>query len=207
MKKLFDIIADDLADGLILAFTILFPGYVALTQSAALAAPTMALFTAILWSPGIGSAGTTIAGQLRRPFAGIGTTLTAFLWLLSTTQPKVEVMPGTVVEALIIFVGLAVATSVIFASPILYASARIRASRGRVASKNQRVSDFGLGMVSATAAFLLVWFMLKLSEGLVGPLENEWALFVICLVGSPIIGWLIAFDERRRTNGGGASGD
>ena len=185
-------------DGILLAAGVAFTVWVALTQSAALAAPTTALFTAALLATRGETAEKSFIEHLRRPVVGIGTTLTAFLWLLSTTQPRTDIMPTNAVEALIIFVGLSMATSVIIVIPIVFAISRLRATKEDTNLLNRKTQEYALGIVCSVVTFLLVFFMLKLSEGIVGPAENEAFTIVFAIVAAPIFGWFLVFTERNR---------
>ena len=191
---------NELIDGVFLLVAVVFVALVAITQSATLAAPTTALFTAGLLTPRVKTAQNTIAEELRRPFVAVGTTLTAFLWLLSTTQSRVETMPSTVAETLIVYIGLAVATGVTVATPFVFLLTRLDPSEASSDPSNHRVRDYVTGIACCAVAFLLIWFVFKISEELVGPLENEALLIPFLIVTAPISGWFIVYEQRNRKN-------
>ena len=188
----------ELTDGFILAMMIAFTAWVALTQSATLAAPTTALFTAVLLAPRVKTPHKTLAEELHRPFVGIGTTLTAFLWLLSTTQLKTDIMPTDFIEAFIILIGLTIATAIVVLNPIVFIIPRLRANKEKGDPAQDKYKDYVAGILGSVAAFFLVFFMLKVSEGLIGPMENEGFMIAFAVIGAPAFGWFFVFTERRR---------
>ena len=179
---------------------VIFVAYVAITQSATLAAPMTALFTAGLLAPRVKTDKNTIADELRKPSAAVGATLTAFLWLLSTTQPSDEVMPSTVAEMWILYLGLASATAFTVTPPFVFLLARLESSRATSDPNEHRIRDYLIGIACCAASSLMLWFIFKISEELVGPIENEWLLIPYSVVTSPIFGWMIVYEQRNRKN-------
>ena len=191
-------IADELLDGIRLMAIAGFTGWVALTQVAALSAPIAALATAMLVFPGVETKERrqTIAVQFHRPFAAIGMTLTAFLWLLSTTQDTTKVMPSDPLEELIILVGLMVAVSFIVASPFVFAISRLEISKSSDNLWIGRLIDYGISLFCTFLAFVLGTFMLKLSEEIIPPVKIDVDLVVLGVVLVPAIGWMLAYSRR-----------
>ena len=109
----------EIFDALFLAALILFNGWVALTQTAALAAPTLAITTASLLFPRPGTRIKTKAELLHRPLIAVGTTLTAFLWLLSAIEPQSQILPSNMNHAIVVMYGWILSTSLIIISPML----------------------------------------------------------------------------------------
>ena len=177
---------------LISAFTI----WVALTQTAALAAPIAALCAAVLLFPVIGNSRKTIAEQFRRPLGGIAMVLAAILWLLSTTQSAPAKIPTNPVEAWIILLGLVIAATVIITMPLVFAVSRLTSTRPSDDPKAGRIQDYTISIVCTAAVYFLMLFMAKLSEVLIGPLENEGTAILVGIVWSPVIGWFLAYMVR-----------
>ena len=188
----------ELSDGLYLAVIVVFTGWVALTQAATLAAPIAALFTAVLLTPKANTAHDTLAGQLHRPLVAIGTTLTAFLWLLSAAQPEANILPTNAAEAFIILIGLVVATTMVVVSPIVFVMPRLMAAKNGSNTPKFRYADYVLGILCSIVVFVLLYFMLKVSENLIGPIQHEMGVIAFGVAAAPALGWFIVFSERNR---------
>ena len=188
----------EISDGIILAMIAAFTAWVTLTQSPTLAAPTTALCTAALLTPKVKSPYKTFADKINRPLVGIGTTLTAFLWLLSTTQPTTDIMPTKIAEAFIILIGLFVATIFVALSPLVFIIPRFTFNKDEDDHTQSRFQDYTLGIVGSSAVFVLVFFMLRVSKGIVGPIENEGIMIAFAAIAAPVFGWLFVFAERKK---------
>ena len=191
-------VSDELLDGIRLIAIVGFTGWVALSQAAALSAPIAALATAMLVFPRVETekGRETIAVQFHRPFAAIGMTLTAFLWLLSTTQDTAKVMPSNPLEELIILVGLMFAVSFIVASLFVFAISRLEISKPSDNLWIGRLIDYGISLFCTSLAYVLGVFMLKLSEEIIAPVKINADLVVLGVILVPAIGWTLAYSRR-----------
>ena len=192
MKKQTKNRTTEITDGLLLTGRVLFVGWVALTQPAALAAPTTAIFTASLLARREKSEAETIAEQFRPLFVAVGTTLTAFLWLLSTTQPSTDLVPTDAVQTLVILIGWLIAATTMIAGSFTIMVSKVTSTD----FEQNRIKHYITGMLFSTFMGLLFWFTLRLSEGITGPLTNQELNGVPLVVVSPMLGWVLVFQER-----------
>ena len=195
-------ISVELTDGFLLGAAVLFTGWVALTQSPTLSAPTTALITASLLSSGstLGSnvERETIAKQFHRPFVAIGTTLTALLWLLSVRQPRSDTLPLNVVEELIVLIGWYLAIIVFITSSLVVLISRLKIIKQNGDLSAGRTRDYTIGIVSSILAYAMAFLGFKFLEDIIAPIEYEPHIIILSIISAPTIGWAIIFVERRR---------
>ena len=185
--------AEETVDIVYLAVIVIFNGWVALTQAAALAAPTAAISTAVLLMPRAENRYTTTTEQLYRLFGAIGMVLTAFLWLLSAIQPQTQILPTNPAHVMIVMFGWMMSVGMIVTSPILMVS-----GSNIDKAEDNRIKDYAIGIVVPSMFCGLMVFMLLLSEDIVGPAEiNVLGIFVLFIVAM-ISGWFSVYIMRRR---------
>lgn len=167
---------------------------VALTQPAALSAPTTAICTASLLAPREKSERETVAEQFRPVFVAVGTTLAAFLWLLSTTQPSTDLVPTDAVQTLVILIGWLIAATTMIAGSFTIMVSKVTSTD----FKQNRIKHYITGILFSTFMGLLFWFTLRLSEGIMGPLTNQELNVAPIVVVSPMVGWVLVFQQRNQ---------
>lgn len=200
MKEPFNQIQHELTDGIFLGLLVLFAGWVALTQHAALGAPTTAICTAALLSPRVKSEHPTLMDQLYKPAVAVGTSLTAFQWLLSATQPVPASIPIDTVQAYVIQIGWILSIALIVTNPFVFLIIKLRRRREGNEQRNDRVVDYGSGMLCSFIAYALGWFMLDISKVIFfGGIDVPVSSTVILTISAPGFGWLVVFTERRRS--------
>ena len=192
--------ASEILDALLYSGLVTYVGWVAWTQSASLAAPTTAICTAVLLMPRVAVEFETHAEQWRRPLIAVGTLLTAFLWLLSTIQPDAEILPSNPSQAIIVFLGWSLATSMIVVAPFVVVF-RSYADEGRRDTFWSRVRDYGAGIVASVLAHALGVFMYGISEDIIGPVESDRPVIPFLIVSAVLTGWLMVFVTRGRSEG------
>ena len=194
----------ELTDGFLLAAGVLFTGWVAWTQSPTLSAPTTALITATLLSPGSKSGSKiereTIAKQFYSPFIAIGTTLTALLWLLSVRQPRPEMLPLNTIEELIVFIGWSIAIIVFLTSSLVVLTTRLQIIKQNGDLAANRTRDYVVGITSSILAYAMTFFGFRLLEDILAPIEYQPYIIILSIISAPAIGWVVVFTERRREN-------
>ena len=188
----------ELVDGLFLGILVLFAGWVALTQHATLGAPTTAICTAALLSPKVKTDYSTLTGELYRPVVALGTCLTAFQWLLSTTQPLSSPLPVNLAQSLVIQVGWMLSITLVITNPFVLLITRLRTRRGKDEERTSKFIDYGSGIACSFIAYVLVWFMLDISEVIHGVVGVPLSSTIILTISVPVFGWLVVFTERRR---------
>ena len=181
----------ELLDGAYLLGTVAFVGWAAATQPAALSAPTTAIFTATLLVPNVRGGLETFAQQFHRTTIAIGTILTAFLWMLSTTQSTTYPLPSDITQATVILIGWLVATTYVITSPFIVLAYRLTNRGETTHSGNGRNGDYVIGMFSATLAGLLLVFMFVLSKDLLGIKLDLWFAILYMILVGPAVGWFI----------------
>ena len=187
----------EIVDGFFLLGIGLFVGWVALTQSAFLVAPTAAVSTAALLMPRVKAEHETWAEQWRRPFASIGTALTALFWLLSTVQPKGEILPTDPTQVAMVMFGWMLATTVLIASPFLVVFRSARHS-SRLESRKGMIADYTTGVIASAIAHGLGLLVFRASKDLIGPIEASGLSFPLIFISIPVLGLLFVFDQRSR---------
>lgn len=188
----------ELTDGIFLGLLVLFAGWVALTQHPALGAPTTAICTAALLSPKVRTDNLTLVGELYRPAVALGTCLTAFQWLLGTTQPLPAPLPVSLAQVLVIQSGWMLSITLVVTTPFVFLITRLRARRGKDEEITSKFVDYGSGIVCSFIAYVLVWFMLDISEVILEGVGVPLSSTIILTISVPIFGWLVVFAERRR---------
>jgi len=188
----------ELIDGFFLGLLILFVGWVALTQPATLGAPTTAICTAALLSPRVKTDYPTLMGELYRPAVALGTCLTAFQWLLGTTQPLSGPIPVDLAQGLVIQIGWVLSITIVVTNPFVFLITRLRARRGKNEGRTSKFVDYGSGIVCSYVAYGLVWFLLDVSKIIHGGFGVPLSSTIILIISAPFLGWLVVFSERRR---------
>ena len=178
---------------------VVYVGWVAWTQSSALAAPTTAICTAVLLMPRVATGIESQTEQWRRLLIAVGTILTGFLWLLSTIQPDAEILPSNPSHLIILLLGWSLATSMIVVAPFVI----VFQSQGEDSSgdpRKGRIRDYLTGIVASVFAHALGVLMYGVSEDIIGPVESERSLIPLLVVSSVLTGWSVVFAMRRRVD-------
>ena len=178
---------------------VVYVGWVTWTQSAALAAPTTAICTAVLLMPRIAAGIEIQTEQWRRPLIAVGTILTGFLWLLSTIQPDAEVLPSNPSHLIVLLLGWSLATSMIVVAPfVVVLQSQSEDSSGD--PRRGRIRDYLTGIIASVLAHALGVLMYGVSEDIIGPVEGGRFLIPLLVVSSVLTGWSAVFAMRRRAD-------